>query len=29
MKTYQIRLFPTKEQIIQLKELSDIRNDME
>ena len=28
MKTYQIRLFPTKEQIIQLKELSDIRNDI-
>lgn len=28
MKTYQIRIFPTKEQIIQLKELSDIRNEI-
>lgn len=28
MKTYQIRIFPTNDQIIQLKELSDIRKDI-
>jgi putative transposase len=28
MKTYQIRLFPTKDQINQLKELSDLRKDI-
>jgi len=28
MKTYQIRLFPSKEQITQLQELSDIRKDI-
>ena len=28
MKTYQIRLFPSKEQINQLQELSDIRKDI-
>ena len=28
MKTYQIRLFPSKDQINQLKELSDIRKDI-
>jgi len=27
-KSYSIRLFPTKEQINQLKELSDIRKDI-
>ena len=28
MKTYQIRLFPSKEQILELQELSDIRKDI-
>jgi putative transposase len=28
MKTYQIRLFPSKDQIIQLQELSNIRKDI-
>lgn len=28
MKTYQIRLFPSKEQISQLQELSDVRKDI-
>ena len=28
MKTYQIRLFPTKDQINQLQELSDVRKDI-
>ena len=28
MKSYQIRLFPTKDQIVQLQELSDIRKDI-
>lgn len=28
MKSYQIRLFPTTEQIVKLQELSDIRNDI-
>ena len=28
MKTYQIRLFPSNDQINQLKELSDIRKDI-
>jgi putative transposase len=28
MKTYQIRLFPSKEQMSQLQELSDIRKDI-
>lgn len=28
MKTYQIRLFPSKEQINQLQELSDIRKNI-
>ena len=28
MKTYQIRLFPSKDQIIELQELSDIRKDI-
>ena len=28
MKTYQIRLFPSKDQILELQELSDIRKDI-